>query len=159
MKIGVVADTHSRELPAKMMKDFEKVDFIIHAGDLCTMRDLQSFKKLKKVEAVHGNMDEWEVKKLLPRKKVIEAGSVRIGLFHGEGAPQTILETVEKEFAKDQVQVVVFGHSHQPYNEVKKGVLFFNPGSPNDTIFAPYCSYGMLEIIEDRPTGKIIKVK
>ena len=159
MKIGIVADTHSRELPPPMLKDFQKVDLIIHAGDFCSMEDFKALAKIKNVEAVHGNMDESEIKRLLPRRKIIDLESLKIGLFHGEGAPQMILETVQKEFKDDKVDVVIFGHSHQPLNELRNGILFFNPGSPNDMIFAPYCSYGLMEIVDGQPMGKIIKVK
>jgi len=159
MKIGIVADTHSRPLPPQMLKDFQKVDLIIHAGDFCSIKDFQTFTKIKKLEAVYGNMDESEVKRALPRRKVLHLESVKIGLFHGEGAPQMILETVEKEFKNEKVHVVIFGHSHQPFNEIRNDILFFNPGSPNDMIFAPYCSYGLLEIVQGQVTGKIIKVK
>lgn len=159
MKIGVVSDTHSRDLPVQMMKDLESVDLIIHTGDFCSTADVAQFSKIKKLEAVHGNMDDAQVRKALPRRKIITVGSLKIGLFHGEGAPSTVLGTVQKEFQKDKIDVAVFGHSHQPFNEVKNGILYFNPGSPNDTIFAPYCSYGIIEVVNGKPVGKIIKVK
>ena len=57
------------------------------------------------------------------------------------------------------IDVVMFGHSHEPLNEKNGGVLYFNPGSPNDKVFAPYCSYGILDISEKGIIGKIIKVK
>ena len=53
--------------------------------------------------------------------------------------------------------MLVFGHSHQPMNEIKDGILHFNPGSPTDKIFAPFNSYGILEI-NDKINGKIIKI-
>lgn len=159
MKIGVVSDTHSRDLPPQMMKDLEGVDLIVHTGDFCSVQDVQRFRKINKLEAVYGNMDEPEVRKLFPRRKIIEVGPIKIGLFHGEGPRPGVLETVKREFQKDRIDVAIFGHSHQPLNEVKDGVLFFNPGSPNDTVGAPYCSYGIIEIIDGQPVGKVIKVK
>jgi putative phosphoesterase len=63
MKIGVVSDTHSRKIPLQLLDELKAVDFIIHAGDFCSVNDLQIFKRLKEVKAVYGNMDEPEVKK------------------------------------------------------------------------------------------------
>lgn len=158
MKIGVVSDTHSLELPKQMLEDFREVEFIIHAGDFCETATLEKLKKIKDVKAVHGNMDDEKVCKLLPRSQIVQCGQFQIGLFHGEGPPQTLLDVVKKEFKGKKVDAVIFGHSHQPLNEWIDGILYFNPGSPNDNVFAPYQSYGILEV-DDKITGKIIKVK
>lgn len=157
MKIGVVSDTHSLELPAQIFKDFKDVDFIIHAGDFCSADVLEAFQKIKDVKAVWGNMDPPELRKILPRRQVIQCGKFSIGIFHGEGNPQVILETIKKEFKGIKVDAIIFGHSHKPMNEEINGTLFFNPGSPNDTIRAPFCSYGILTI-NGKISGKIIKV-
>ncbi|OGX25914.1 MAG: hypothetical protein A2787_08370 [Omnitrophica WOR_2 bacterium RIFCSPHIGHO2_01_FULL_48_9] len=159
MKIGVVSDTHSRELPGQMLKDFEKVDLIIHAGDFCSLKEYKTLAKIKDVQAVQGNMDYPEICKLFPRRQILEYGTVRIGLFHGEGPAQKILSVVEEEFKRDKVDAVIFGHSHQPFNECIKKTLYFNPGSPNDVVIAPYCSYGILEIANGQIDARIIKVK
>ena len=66
------------------------------------------------------------------------------------------MATVRKEFK--QVDVIIFGHSHIPCNERIDGVLFFNPGSPTDKIFAPYNSYGMIEITGKNINARIIKI-
>jgi putative phosphoesterase len=100
-------------------------------------------------------MDDAELRESLPRKEVVKAGKFKIGLTHGSGAPFGLLERVGKEFSN--VDVVVFGHSHSPLNVTKKGVLFFNPGSPTDKIFARQNAYGILEISDDIK-GEIIKL-
>jgi hypothetical protein len=64
---------------------------------------------------------------------------------------------VKREFANKKVDVVVFGHSHHPMNEKIDDVLYFNPGSATDTVFAPYRSYGILEMT-NTITGRIIKL-
>ncbi len=65
------------------------------------------------------------------------------------------LELVKAQF--DNVNVIVFGHSHSPVNEVQNGALFFNPGSPTDKIFASYNSVGILEV-GDTIKGRIIRL-
>ncbi len=158
MKIGIVSDTHSLELPQVMLEDFKGVDFIIHAGDFCSLDVLNTFKKIKDVKAVYGNMDGHDMRQVLPRKQIIPCGKFSIGVFHGEGAPKMLLEKVQSEFQNEKVDAVIFGHSHQPMNEMINGVLYFNPGSPNDTVHAPYRSYGILDV-NDTISGKIIKIK
>jgi len=159
MKIGVVSDTHSRAIPRQLFDDFKDVDLIIHAGDFCTQEDLKKFTSLKEVKAVYGNMDESKLCAKLPEKSIFEWNGFSIGLFHGEGPPQKVINFVKERFKKDKVDVIVFGHSHQAFNEVIDGTLYFNPGSPNDTIFAPFCSYGILKVKDRRIVGEIIKVK
>lgn len=159
MKIGVVSDTHSNELPQQMLEDFKKVDFIIHMGDFCNASDYESFAKIKEVKAVYGNMDGSDICKRFPRRQILKCEHFQIGLVHGEGLPDTLLEKVKNEFKDDKVDAVIFGHSHHPLNEKIDNVLYFNPGSPNDNIFAPYCSYGLLEITDKGIVGEIIKVR
>ncbi len=159
MKIGVVSDTHSYVVPKQMMDDFKSVDLIIHAGDFCSMADLRNFKKIKKVRAVYGNMDGLELRQILPERDLFEIDGVKIGLCHGHGSSGNTLSLVKAEFRKETPDVVIFGHSHQPFNEIIGDVLYFNPGSPNDDMFAPYYSYGVLEVTEQGINGKIIKLK
>jgi hypothetical protein len=70
---------------------------------------------------------------------------------------QKMLDAVKKVFAKDDVQAVVFGHSHVAMNEKINGVLYFNPGSPND-VCAVERSYGILEVSGGNISGKIVKI-
>ena len=63
---------------------------------------------------------------------------------------------VKGEF--EDVDVIVFGHSHTPLNEVEEGVLFFNPGSPTDKVFAPYNSIGILHV-DKKIKGEIIRLE
>ena len=109
----------------------------------------------KRVEAVYGNMDSSEAQTALPEKKIIRAGKFKIGLTHGSGAPNTLVERIGKEF-KD-VDIIVFGHSHKPLNEKINGVLFFNPGSATDTVFAKKRTIGLLELNADI-RGEIIAI-
>jgi len=159
MKIGIVSDTHSHNLPKQMIDDFKHVDLIVHVGDFCSGEDLKMLKKINKVRAVFGNMDEAELRQILPERDIFEAEGTKIGLYHGKGSPDRVLNFVKAEFKKDKVDVVVFGHSHQPCNEVINNVLYFNPGSPIDIVRSPYCSYGILEIKNDKVSGKIVKVR
>lgn len=159
MKIGVVSDTHSFDLPRQMIEDFRQVDLILHAGDFCSTKDYTFFKRIQKVRAVYGNVDEAAICRKLPAQDIFEVEGVRIGMIHGAGTGQGVLTYVKNAFRKERVDVVVFGHTHQPCQEYDRQTLYFNPGSPNDYVRAPYCSYGILEVRDKTVKGKIIKVE
>lgn len=160
MRIGVISDTHiprtCPSLPAKVIEAFSGVDMILHAGDLVEIKVLRDLEKIAKTMAVYGNMDESEVRNLLHEKETIKIGGFTIGLIHGYGQPANIMNYVKKQFI-GKVDAIVFGHLHAPVNETKNGVLFFNPGSPTDKIFAKYNSYGILTVT-DKIKGEIIKI-
>ncbi|MDD2653664.1 MAG: metallophosphoesterase family protein [Candidatus Omnitrophica bacterium] len=149
MRIGVISDTHIKEnildLPKVILDEFKKVDLILHAGDLVNLSVLDELNKLAQTKAVVGNMDFPEVVRTLPKKEVIKVGKFKIGLIHGYGPPEGLMERIRKEFDAD-IDMIVFGHSHRAVNETVENVLFFNPGSPTDKIFAPYNSFGIIDI-------------
>ncbi len=160
-RIGVISDTHipiaAEMLPDEIRKAFKDVDLILHAGDLVDISVLDDLKKLAETHAVHGNMDSAEVQKELPVKKVVEVGRFSIGLIHGYGSPFNLMNKIKGDFDR-KVDAIVFGHSHSAVNEVRGGILFFNPGSPTDKLFAGQNTYGILTI-DKTIEGRIIKLK
>jgi putative phosphoesterase len=160
LKILVLSDTHipiaAQDLPEEIYKAIEGVDMIFHAGDLIDEGVLEKLRSLKETRAVRGNMDSKELSMVLNAKEVINIGKFKIGLIHGYGAPSEIMPTVRREF--DKIDVLVFGHSHAAMNVKKDGVLYFNPGSPTDKIFASKNSYGILEVTDKNIEGTIIEL-
>lgn len=160
IKIAVLSDTHipiaADDIPKAVYEGIAGVDMILHAGDLLKLDIFDRLSKIAPVKAVCGNMDDVNVRSRLPNKDVITIGQVSIGLIHGWGAPSDLIDLVSHEF-KD-VDAIVFGHSHSPLIETKNGILFFNPGSPTDKVFAPYNSYGILEIEDKKIIPYIIKI-
>lgn len=160
-RIGIISDTHVKNIEdqyAQKLKEivpvhFTGVDLILHAGDLVCLETLEWLNGIAETIAVSGNMDWPDVLEALPPKRVIEVGKFKIGLTHGYGPPWGLLEKVKSQF--QDVDCIVFGHSHQPMNEVINDVLLFNPGSPTDQIFVNQNFLGLLEI-GDRIGGKII---
>ena len=160
MRIVVLSDTHmprtAEDLPAGVYEEISKSDMIIHAGDFVEIGILNKLRKLKTTKAVCGNMDSQAIRDELKTKEIIEIGKFKIGLIHGYGAPAGMVDTVASEFTG--VDVIVFGHTHSPVNMSQDGVLFFNPGSPTDTVFAKINSFGIIEITDDAVKGKIVKL-
>jgi putative phosphoesterase len=151
MRIGVISDTHIPEradaIPAKALKEFKGVDMVIHCGDLVTGHVLEALQAVcGDVRAVHGNMDPQELKRSLPEKLVIKVGKYSIGVAHGYGPPKQLIKAMQQLFDSQHVDLVIFGHSHQAQSSTVGGVIYFNPGSATDTVFAPYKSFGIIEI-------------
>lgn len=160
-KIGIIADTHipvsASAIPSKVIQYFLGVDLILHAGDLVDLAVLEQLKKIASTEAVYGNMDRPEVRQALPKKKIIQVGRFKIGLIHGSGSPSGLITRVKKEFDREILHIIIFGHSHSPCEQILNDVLFFNPGSPTDHVFVSLNTFGLLKIT-DKITPKIIKI-
>lgn len=163
MKIGVISDTHipdrADQIPKEILDEFKNMDMVIHAGDLAVASVLDQLRAVcKDVRAVWGNMDPYEIRKKLPAKEIVTVGRYKIGLMHGYGHPDKLVELVTGVFKDDNVDIIIFGHSHTSLNEKRGNILYFNPGSPTDKIFSSYNSYGIIEI-NDKIEAKIIKIE
>lgn len=149
IKIGVISDTHipskSKTIPTKVFELFGNVDMIIHAGDILNEEVLIDLRTLAPVHVVAGNNDSYEIFAEYGSRKIIEAGGKRIGLTHGDGYNKTYMNAYS-EFIDDEVDCIVYGHSHTPHNEIINNILFFNPGSPTDRRRQPRFSIGFLYI-------------
>jgi len=159
MKIGVISDTHLSRgndlLEKTIERYFRDSDLILHAGDLVTLELLNAFEG-KEVVAVAGNMDSREVRSKLPEREVVEAGGFKIGLIHGWGSPHGLENKVAAGF--QNVDCVVFGHSHRAFNKIIDGILLFNPGAFSSSFFSTRdSSIGLLNIGE-KIEGEIIKI-
>lgn len=161
MRIFVISDTHVPErakgLPEKFLSLLKPDDFIFHAGDFTTLDTLKKLEKKAKTIAVHGNMDDQEIKKSLPEKRVEVIAGKKIGLIHGFGGPLGIPKRVYQEF-NEKPDVILFGHSHNPYHKKIDGTLLFNPGSLAGNLFSWKKSYGILKIEQDKIWGEIIYI-
>lgn len=162
MRLGVIADTHipdrAKDLPQEILDAFKNVDMIIHAGDFVELTVLDKLRAVcSNVRAVYGNMDTEVIRKKIPEKEILTIGKYKIGLTHGCGPSHKLVELLSQIFKSDDLDIIIFGHSHNAFNEKIGKVLYFNPGSPTDKIFAKYNSYGIIEI-NDKIEAKIIKL-
>ncbi|WP_034327778.1 metallophosphoesterase family protein [Alkaliphilus transvaalensis] len=152
MKIAIISDTHiNKQIEGfKEMIEFHFLEFdmIIHAGDYHHEGALRLLQATGKFIGVWGNADSEEVKKKLNEKEIIEIADLRIGVFHGHGTKKTTIERAFDTFQEDTVDIIVFGHSHQPLVQTKKGVLMLNPGSFTNKRRERWFSYIVLEIKE-----------
>jgi putative phosphoesterase len=123
MKIGVISDTHNHFDP-RIPELFAGVEHILHAGDIGLPWIILELQQIAPVTAVLGNNDEGlpfnetEIVKLARRKFLVH----HIVDVHQPS------EKVRLAVARERPDLVVFGHSHKPFNQVMDGVLYFNPG-------------------------------
>lgn len=158
MKIGVISDTHIRDphrlLPNEVFLAFEGVDMILHAGDILIEEVLLQLEAIAPVHAVAGNNDSFEIYQKHGMRKLITVQGKKIGLTHGVSGGRTYMNAYG-EFMEDDVDCVVYGHSHIPHNELINNILFFNPGSATQRRFQPRHSVGILHI-DQKIVGEII---
>jgi uncharacterized protein len=158
MKIGVISDTHlqqaTRTFKTLLETHFQGVDLILHAGDMVALPVYQ-FLQDWPIEAVQGNMDDWNLKSLLPARRIMTLSGFRIGLAHGWGPPGGLEDRLLSEFS--DVDCLVYGHSHQPANHWRQGVLLFNPGSASGIGFLGKPTVGLLHL-NSEIRGEIIEI-
>ncbi|ASK64041.1 YfcE family phosphodiesterase [Virgibacillus phasianinus] len=152
MKIVVTSDTHmpkkAKQLPSNLVKDCKSADLIIHAGDWMSMDVFRTFSSYAEVKGVYGNVDPDEVIKNFPSQQIVEVQGHRIGIVHGHGEKKTTEKRALATFDGDEVDIIIYGHSHIPMIRYFKKILLMNPGSPTDKRTLPHYSYGILEIGE-----------
>ena len=161
MKVVVLADTHTRgftrALPMGSWPYVETADHILHAGDVVDPALLDELRAFAPVTAVTGNCDALDVRDWGATERAsIELGGVRVGMLHDSGLTKGRRERMRRAFP--DARVVVFGHSHMPFNEDDDGLLLFNPGSPTWKRKAPFTSMGILWIDDGEVEGEIFPV-
>lgn len=150
MRVGVVSDTHlprfGRKLPSALVEGLQGVERILHLGDLTAPEVLDWLEAIAPVTAIAGNNDPPELHLALGRRRVLTLAGVRIGMVHGDGKGRTTLERALAAFADTDVDLVCFGHSHQPYCARHGDRWVLNPGSPTDKRRMPRYSYAVLDL-------------
>ncbi len=163
MTIGAIADTHvdgwrrrtdGDPLSATIRTHFAGVDVILHAGDIGDPAFIEWLETIAPVHAVHGNMDRMDARRRFPPCVLLELGGRSIGLTHGNGPPHGIRDRI-RTFFEPPVDIIVFGHTHEPLVLWERGILFVNPGSPTDTRFAEMNALARITL-DDTPHARII---
>lgn len=113
-KIGVISDTHGLLRPS-VIRAFQNVDVIIHAGDIGKPLVLESLQDICTVYPVCGNVDksDWAVD--LPKTEVAKIGDIYLYVLHD-------INELDLNPAASGFNVVISGHSHMPKSERKDGV-------------------------------------
>ncbi|MEG6584132.1 metallophosphoesterase family protein [Dendrosporobacter sp. 1207_IL3150] len=131
--IAVLSDTHlstTHESISLWINRIEQVDYIIHAGDFVGLEVIPVLERAAILIAVRGNNDAACFDDLLPLKKKVVIEDYHIGICHGHGSGKNTLERAYTAFCNEKVDIIIYGHSHQPSICTKNKILMLNPGSP-----------------------------
>jgi putative phosphoesterase len=140
-RIGVISDTHGVLHPA-VADAFANVDHIVHAGDIGGAHILDALRVLAPVTSVEGNNDGDASGETIVR---IRLDSLRLLITHILPRPHKPAARVTASLREEPADMVVFGHSHLPHNQIIGGVRYFNPASAGPRRFDYPVSIGLFE--------------
>ena len=151
MIIGVISDTHGLLRP-EAVELLRGSEHIIHAGDIGSPEIIPELRKIAPVTAIRGNVDTQAWAQAFAETEVVELGGLYIYVIHDASAID--LNPKAAGFA-----AVISGHSHQPKQETRNGVLYFNPGSAGPRRFKLPISVGRMEIVDGKVSAAILGVR
>ncbi len=145
MKIGLISDTHGY-LDPRVPEIFEGVEHILHAGDIGYASIILELERIAPVTAVLGNNDfgmEYR------ETEIAEVGGVKF-MVHHIVEPKRLTDTLKRRIIHSDPQVVLFGHTHKPFNEIIEGIHFLNPGYAGKPRFKLERSVAILHLEDGR---------
>jgi putative phosphoesterase len=133
--IVIIGDTHVsnfKDLPEKMLDLIREADWVIHVGDYISMDVLTGFIRMKgpRFKGVYGNADPMNIREKLLAKEIIEISNKKIGITHpaSGGSYENTKKKVIREFKNCELDILVYGHTHDALIEDFNGILLVNPG-------------------------------
>ncbi|GAB2699326.1 metallophosphoesterase family protein [Thalassiella azotivora] len=116
-------------------------DVVLHAGDWVDEAALDALQaRARRLLACHGNNDGPALRRRLPEVARARIGGLRFAVVHETGPSRGREERCDAAYP--DVDVLVFGHSHIPWDTVTpRGARLLNPGSPTDRRRQPTCTY------------------
>jgi putative phosphoesterase len=154
MRIGVVADTHMPQFGVALPRELHQglvdasVELILHLGDITGAEIPALFEAIAPFDAVAGNNDGPDLLARFGRHKIVDVEGIRIGMTHGDlGTGATTPQRAIRTFGPQDVEVVLFGHSHTPLlQRLDDGRWLLNPGSPTSKRRQPRYSWALLDL-------------
>lgn len=152
----MLSDTHvpkrARALPSQVLAAIDGADVVIHAGDWVDEATLDLLEeRSRRLIGVWGNNDGPGLRRRLPEVARADLGGLRFAVVHETGPAGGREQRCERDFPA--TDVLVFGHSHIPWDTISPGGLrLLNPGSPTDRRRQPFCTYLTAEVVEGRLT-------
>ncbi|GAB2555034.1 YfcE family phosphodiesterase [Leucobacter ruminantium] len=147
----LLADTHvpkrARRLPGAVLDAAGAADVVVHAGDWVDEATLDLLASRASVlHGVFGNNDGPELRARLPEVARFSVEGVSVAVVHETGQTRGREQRMDEQVPG--VDLLVFGHSHIPWDTVSPGGMrLLNPGSPTDRRRQPRCT--MMEVTID----------
>lgn len=158
LRVAIVSDTHAprfwKAMPAAVADQLADVDVVLHAGDVCRPSVLDELAAHAPVHVVAGNNDGDDVRAWgAPETLEVDLAGVRVAMIHDSGPKQGRAARLRRRFP--DADLVVFGHSHIPWDTEQDGQRLFNPGSPTDKRRQPRGTMGRLVV----DAGRIVSLE
>lgn len=151
MNIGVISDTHGLLRP-EAVEALRGSERIIHAGDVGDPEILEQLSLIAPVTAVRGNVDKGSWARKLQETEVLQVDGVSIYVLHN-------VNELDLKPQAAGFSAVIYGHSHVPKQEMRNGVLYFNPGSAGPRRFNLPVSVGRLRVQKGKILGEILVIQ
>lgn len=129
-KIGLLSDTHAY-FDSDMRKFLEPVDQIWHAGDIGSAQLLDDLRQFRPVTAVFGNIDDTNMRMMVPEFQVFTVEQAKVVMTHIGGYPGRYEPKARKMLLAERPQIFVSGHSHilKVMYDRQLQCLHLNPGA------------------------------
>ncbi len=157
----LISDTHlpkrAKALPDAVWAAVDAADLVVHAGDWVDEATLDALgPRATRLVGVFGNNDGPELRARLPEVARFEVDGVRFAVVHETGAATGRERRADEAYP--DIDVLVFGHSHIPWDTVSPaGLRLLNPGSPTDRRRQPQCTM-MTARVEDGVLSDVVVV-
>jgi uncharacterized protein len=144
-RLLLLTDTHvptrAKDLPPQVWGEVEAADVVVHAGDWVDVSLLDALEeRSRRLIACYGNNDGPALRQRLPEVARVELDGLRLAVVHETGAKQGREARCARAYP--DVDVLVFGHSHIPWDTTAgSGLRLLNPGSPTDRRRQPHGTY------------------
>lgn len=158
MRIGIISDTHGSMIDIEKTIDYLKTcDLIIHAGDYVDDAEYLHYATDIEVKSVKGNCDlytrdeNYELTFYVCNKKFFLCHGHYYDVKYG-------LNSLVKLAKDNNINIVVFGHTHIPLYKTIDNITFINPGSITYPRGESEKSFGILTIKNEEVSYENINI-
>ena len=129
-KILLLSDSHGY-IDKKIIKYFDDIDQVWHAGDIGNIKVCETILKIKPLKAVFGNIDNFEIREKFQEDLNFHCEGLKIYITHIGGYPGNYNKRVKKVIEETRPNVFICGHSHilKVIYDKKNDLLHMNPGA------------------------------
>ena len=129
-KILLISDTHGY-IDDRIIQYAKESDETWHAGDIGGLKVVDELKKVTNLRAVHGNIDNSEIRAEYAENLRFKIEDMKIWITHIGGYPDKYNQRIRQEINTDPPDIFICGHSHilKVINDNKLNLLYINPGA------------------------------
>lgn len=157
MKImGVLSDTHG-SVDVDVLDFLKGCDQICHCGDIGSIDVIYKLQTIAPVIAVHGNIDDLQIRKLYPEHVIFQFDLFTCAMTHIGGYPGKYYKIAIQLLQTYKPSIFICGHSHILRIEKDENYkcLFVNPGAAGN--YGMHLKKTALKIISSN--DKLLNIK